>query len=202
MRARLDAAWEKRAPDLPLKDPYEALILASIVEKETGAAADRPLIASVYLNRLRVGMRLQADPTVIYGMGAGFDGNLQQARSRSRHAVQHLYARWTAADADRAARPGVARCGDEPAADRISLFRRARRRHVRVLDQPRRSQSRRVKIPARRAVRRSRAQSTPMTSMPSRPGRFITLEGIDGAGQEHPCRPGLRRRSRRAATRW
>ena len=53
MRARLDAAWAKRAPDLPLKDPYEALILASIVEKETGRAADRPLIASVFVNRLR-----------------------------------------------------------------------------------------------------------------------------------------------------
>ncbi len=78
MRARLDAAWEKRAPDLPLKDPYDALILASIVEKETGAAADRPLIASVYLNRLRLRMRLQADPTVIYGIGAGFDGNVRK----------------------------------------------------------------------------------------------------------------------------
>jgi UPF0755 protein len=78
MRARLDAAWAKRAPDLPLTDPYEALILASIVEKETGQAADRPLIASVLVNRLRAGMRLQADPTVIYGMGARFDGNLRK----------------------------------------------------------------------------------------------------------------------------
>jgi UPF0755 protein len=78
MRARLDAAWEKRAPDLPLKDPYDALILASIVEKETGAGADRPLIASVYLNRLRLRMRLQADPTVIYGIGVGFDGDVRK----------------------------------------------------------------------------------------------------------------------------
>jgi len=78
MRARLDAAWAARAPDLPLTDPYEALILASIVEKETGARADRPLIASVLLNRLRVGMRLQADPTVIYGLGERFDGNLRK----------------------------------------------------------------------------------------------------------------------------
>jgi len=78
MQARLDAAWAKRAPDLPLKNPYEALILASIVEKETGRPADRPLIASVFVNRLKAGMRLQTDPTVIYGMGRRFDGNLRK----------------------------------------------------------------------------------------------------------------------------
>jgi UPF0755 protein len=78
MRTRLDAAWAARAPDLPLTDAYQALILASIVEKETGSRADRPLIASVLLNRLRIGMRLQADPTVIYGLGERFDGNLRK----------------------------------------------------------------------------------------------------------------------------
>jgi UPF0755 protein len=78
MRSRLDDAWAQRAADLPLKDPYQALILASIVEKETGNAADRPLVASVFVNRLRLGMRLQSDPTVIYGLGANFDGNLRK----------------------------------------------------------------------------------------------------------------------------
>jgi UPF0755 protein len=76
MQQRLDAAWAARAPGLPLASPYEALILASIVEKETGRAADRPLIASVLINRLQQGMRLQADPTVIYGLNGHVNGNL------------------------------------------------------------------------------------------------------------------------------
>jgi len=78
MDTRLAAAWEQRATGLPFSTPYEGLILASIVEKETGKAVDRPLIASVFVNRLRKGMRLQSDPTVIYGMGAKFDGDLRK----------------------------------------------------------------------------------------------------------------------------
>lgn len=72
----LNKAWAQRNPNTPLKSPYEALVMASIVEKETGKAADRPKVSSVFNNRLKVGMMLQTDPTVIYGVGAAFDGNL------------------------------------------------------------------------------------------------------------------------------
>lgn len=78
MRQRLNAAWDGRDPASPLKSPYEALILASIVEKETGRDADRPLVAAVFVNRLRRNMLLQTDPTVIYGLGEQFDGNLRK----------------------------------------------------------------------------------------------------------------------------
>lgn len=78
MDRRLQAAWAERAPDTPLRNADEALILASIVEKETGVASDRGKVAAVFTNRLRIGMPLQTDPTVIYGLGESFDGNLRK----------------------------------------------------------------------------------------------------------------------------
>ena len=78
MQSNLNTAWAGRSANLPLADAYQALILASIVEKETGREGDRTTIASVFVNRLRLGMRLQTDPTVIYGLGEKFDGNLRK----------------------------------------------------------------------------------------------------------------------------
>jgi UPF0755 protein len=76
--AKLSEAWEKRDPNLPYKNPYEALTMASIVEKETGQKSERNMIAGVFVNRLRLGMLLQTDPTVIYGMGAKYDGKIRK----------------------------------------------------------------------------------------------------------------------------
>ena len=78
MIKRLDAAWAKRDAGLPYKTPYEALTMASIVEKETGQKSERNMIAAVFVNRLRLGMMLQTDPTVIYGMGLKFEGNIRK----------------------------------------------------------------------------------------------------------------------------
>ena len=85
MRQRLEQAWGQRDPKLPFQTPYEALILASIVEKETGLSTDRSMVAAVFVNRLRLGMRLQTDPSVIYGMGEKFDGNLRKRDLVSDH---------------------------------------------------------------------------------------------------------------------
>jgi UPF0755 protein len=82
MQKQLSQEWGDRQASSPLKSPYELLILASIIEKETGRPSDRPLIAAVFLNRIAKSMMLQTDPTVIYGLGPKFDGNLRKADLR------------------------------------------------------------------------------------------------------------------------
>ena len=78
LQSQLNTVWQGRETGLPIESPYEALILGSIVEKETGQGSERSMIAAVFVNRLRLGMKLQTDPTVIYGLGEGFDGNLRK----------------------------------------------------------------------------------------------------------------------------
>jgi len=78
MRRKLETEWAQRAANLPYRTPYQALTMASIVEKETGRDGDRPMVAAVFVNRLRSGMLLQTDPTVIYGMAERFDGNIRK----------------------------------------------------------------------------------------------------------------------------
>ena len=78
LQKALDKAWSERDENLPLADPYQMLILASIVEKETGIASERPQVASVFINRLKANMKLQTDPTVIYGMGESYTGNIRK----------------------------------------------------------------------------------------------------------------------------
>jgi UPF0755 protein len=79
MARHLKEEWEARDTTVPYRSPYEALIMASIIEKETGQAGERDMIGGVLVNRLRIGMRLQVDPTIIYGLGAAFDGNLKRS---------------------------------------------------------------------------------------------------------------------------
>ncbi|MCD8521484.1 MAG: endolytic transglycosylase MltG [Saccharospirillaceae bacterium] len=91
MRLQLAEAWEARASGLPYRSPYEALIMASIVEKETGAVAERPVIAGVFVRRLQNNMRLETDPTVIYGLGPQFDGNLRKKHLQDRTNPYNTY---------------------------------------------------------------------------------------------------------------
>ena len=168
MTRHLKEEWETRDATAPYKTPYEALTMASIIEKETGQAGERDLIGGVLVNRLRIGMRLQVDPTIIYGLGATFDGNLK----RSHLTEDGPYNTYTRAGLPPTpiAMPGLAslRSAMRPGKDRRHVLRVAGRRLEPVLAHAGRAQPRGDQVPvARRAMR----------------GRFLTLEGVDGAGK-------------------
>ncbi len=150
MRVRLDEAWLARAPNLPYKTPYEALIMASIIEKETGKKSDRPMVAAVFANRLRVGMPLQTDPTVIYGMGESYAGRIRKKGPADGHSLQYLHAYGAAAHADFAARRRASlQAAMNPAQTSALYFVVARRRQQHLFRQPRRSQQGRGQIHSR-----------------------------------------------------
>ena len=127
MRMRLDEAWLARAPNLPYKTPYDALIMASIVEKETGKTSDRPMVAAVFANRLRVGMPLQTDPTVIYGMGDSYTGHIRK-KDLQTDTPYNTYTRMGLPPTPISLPGGVAASGAEPGAKHRAVLRVARRR--------------------------------------------------------------------------
>ncbi|MFW5431314.1 MAG: endolytic transglycosylase MltG [Methylophilaceae bacterium] len=93
MQEKLEVAWQRKEAGLPYKSSYEVLIMASIIEKETGKGSERPTIGGVFINRLKIGMRLQTDPTVIYGMGDKFDGNIRR-KDLLKDTVYNTYTRY------------------------------------------------------------------------------------------------------------
>ncbi len=104
LRKQLTIAWEGRDPDLPLRSSYELLVLASIIERETALAAERPLIAGVFVRRLQRGMLLQTDPSVIYGLGTQLRWQSHPAPPRNGYAMEYLYTARSAAHPDRSGR--------------------------------------------------------------------------------------------------
>ena len=165
---------------LPLDTPYEALILASIVEKETGVAEERPRIAGVFTRSLQKGMRLETDPTVIYGLGQSFDGNLRRKHLRQ-DTPYNTYVR-RGLPPTPIAMPGSdaihAALHPEPGPD--LYFRCQRRWQPLLFAHLRRAQKGGSTIPAE-AQANQRRMSDPSAS--SVAGRFVTLEGIEGAGK-------------------
>ena len=183
------ASWRRRGriaiPSVPLRSPEELLIMASIVEKESGLPQELPKIAGLYLHRLRIGMRLQADPTVIYGLGDRYDGELHTRRSAHRRAVQHLYAQRPAADADRAGRRRGHSRHRASGEDRCDVFRGLRPRMTAATCFPPRWRSTMPRSRAYVAHQRHKAARRSASPMSACAGALLDLRGNRGGGQDH-----------------
>ncbi len=221
-REALNQIWARRSPDLPIKTPQELVILASIVEKETGRADERTRVAGVFINRLAKRMKLQSDPTIVYGLvgGKGTLGRgILRSRDRQGDALQHLCDRGPAAGADRQSRPRRARGGRQSVADEGPLFRRRRLGRPRLRRDLRPAQKqRRPLAPDREGPRRGRrarcvdraepppgpdARSTPHRRRRRTPAPDPLLPGRPPArrprrGRASPANGSTRARARRA----
>ena len=166
MQRELAAAWQARAPGLPFAEPYQALILASLVEKEAALKSERAIIAGVFINRLKKGMRLQSDPTVIYGLGENYDGSVHTRDLQTDNPYNTYTREGLPPTPDRAPRArGTAR-RRAPRGHRGAVFRRHRCRRWRTsfLAHPRGAQPRRARLPrapARRGTGARRALARP-----------------------------------------
>ena len=163
--------WDRRSADLPIKTPEQLVTLASIIEKETGKPEERTRVAAVFVNRLRQRMKLQSDPTIIYGLvgGKGSLGRpIHAQRDRAADALQHLRHRRPAARADRQSRPRLARGRRQSGAHQGAVFRRRRHRRSRLRRQLRAApEERRAAARDRAADARSRAAAEPTAPAPA-----------------------------------
>ena len=158
----VDEIWQKRAPDLPIKSPGEMVTLASIVEKETGKADERPRVAGVFVNRLQKHMRLESDPTIVYGLvfGKGTLGHpITQGRAQSADALQHLSHRRPSAGTDLQSGQGGARGGRQSGPKQGSLLRRRRNRRPRFRRDVRPAPEERRPLAADREGRQGQARA-------------------------------------------
>ena len=194
-RRVLQEIWERRSADLPVSSPEQLVTLASIVEKETGKPDERTRVAAVFVNRLKQKMKLQSDPTIIYGLvgGKGTLGRpIHAQRDRPADALQHLCDRRAAAGSDRQSGPRLARGGRQSGAHQGAVLRRRRHRRARLRREPTSSTSRTSRSCASSSSRSPARSAAPPTARPASAPRHRA--GRSGATPRRagrtPSRPG------------